>query len=203
LLPHTCNALRPSLTGFELWHDLIAQEPRQQVSQLGDGLVMHAPIRRHVHHPYRSEIAKTFKALACRTPAEPQPVDQLIHRQRVSREKEQPIDFGEGPGLAQRSGDLHEQINNLDVERIEGGYFGVAFPGGIPSARANIGHPYTKKVYFVQSEMDEMKPARDGPDSTRQIRRRPKAPAQSELTSRASVGPGTRSRSLMQLSETP
>src|ERR1017187_10809400 len=80
---------------------------------------MRAPFARDINRPHGAEILEIFQALAAGAFAQVQASDEVIHRQRLMRNEKQPVNFGDGAGLAEGAGKLDEEVDDLHFHRFQ------------------------------------------------------------------------------------
>jgi hypothetical protein len=78
---------------------------------------MHAPVARHFNRTHGPEVAKELQPLTGGTLAQIQALHQIVHGQGLRRNKQQPVDFPEGPWLSEKPGETNEKSDDLALMR--------------------------------------------------------------------------------------
>ena len=99
--------------------NLVPQKTGRQIAQLGHGFVMHPSLPGHINHSYGTDVAKEFEPLARGAFAELEAFDQVVHGQRASGNKEQPVDLGQRSRLPEQARELDEEVNDLRFQRAK------------------------------------------------------------------------------------
>src|SRR5580658_5943598 len=82
---------------------------------------MRPTVARDIYRAHAAEVLQIFQTLARGAFAEIETFDERVHRQWPGRNEEETVDFRHGPRLAERAGELHEEMNDFDLDRLQFG----------------------------------------------------------------------------------